>query len=166
MEDGICDIADFGFTNSGDQKVEELNKENVGDISEASKGEKGKEEGGLINNLISNLLSPRAGEAGNKERNDLFDVKDEDNTEDIEGKSCDDSGGGGIINNLISNIFHPTENSVESSREGQKGEIKKNEEESASVLDNIVSHLPIPLADDAVPATDEASILIHSIVHD
>ncbi|XP_059306912.1 uncharacterized protein LOC132058427 [Lycium ferocissimum] len=176
MEDGISDIANFGFSNSRGQEVEEENQENVGEISEESKGEKGKEEGGgIINHIISNLMSPRAGEARNKERNDLFDVKDENKKEDtaskVEEKSGNESGGGGIINNLISNIFHPTESSVEnqennSTGQGQKDEMKKTEEESGSVLDNIVSHLPTPLPDDAVPATDEASILIHSIVHD
>ncbi|KAK4359234.1 hypothetical protein RND71_021463 [Anisodus tanguticus] len=172
MEDGISDIANFGFSNSEDQEVEKTNQENVGEISEESKGDhKGKEEGGgLINHLISNLMSPRAGEPRNKESNDLFDVKDEHKKEDIaskvEEKSGNESGGGGIINNLISNIFHPTENQENNSGEEQKGEVKKKEEESGSVLDNIVSHLPTPLADDAVPATDEASILIHSIVHD
>uniref|UniRef100_A0A7N0TXR8 Uncharacterized protein n=1 Tax=Kalanchoe fedtschenkoi TaxID=63787 RepID=A0A7N0TXR8_KALFE len=35
-----------------------------------------------------------------------------------------------------------------------------------SIVDNIVSHLPLTLSDDALPATDEASILIHSIVHE
>ncbi|MCD9642719.1 hypothetical protein HAX54_029627 [Datura stramonium] len=159
MEDGISDVANFVFSNSGDQEVEEQSQENVGEIH-CNKGDKGKE-GGLINHLITNLMSPRAGEARNKERNDLFEVKDEDEREDI---ASNDSGGGGIINNLISNIFHPTENS--SGGGGQKGDMKKTEEESASVLDNIVSHLPTPLADDAAPATDEASILIHSIVHD
>ncbi|KAH0635845.1 hypothetical protein AABB24_015620 [Solanum stoloniferum] len=154
MEDGISDIANFGFSNSGgDQELKEESQENVGEMS------KGDKEGGVINNLISNLMSPRAGEPKNKERNDLFEAYDKE-------KSSDESnGGGGIINNLISNIFHPTENSVEN-QEVQKGEMKKTEEESGSVLDNIMSHLPTPLADDAVPATDEASILIHSIVHD
>ncbi|KAK6779787.1 hypothetical protein RDI58_021971 [Solanum bulbocastanum] len=155
MEDGMSDIANFGFSNSeGDQELKEESQENVGEMS------KGDKEGGVINHLISNLMSPRAGEPKNKERNDLFEANDKE-------KSGDESnGGGGIINNLISNIFHPTnENSVEN-QEVQKGEMKKTEEESGSVLDNIMSHLPTPLADDAVPATDEASILIHSIVHD
>ncbi|KAH0638925.1 hypothetical protein KY285_035511 [Solanum tuberosum] len=149
MEDGMSDIANFGFSN----ELKEESQENVGEMS------KGDKEGGVINNLISNLMSPRAGEPKNKERNDLFEAYDKE-------KSSDESnGGGGIINNLISNIFHPTENSVEN-QEVQKGEMKKTQEESGSVLDNIMSHLPTPLADDAVPATDEASILIHSIVHD
>ncbi|KAH0737527.1 hypothetical protein KY290_036232 [Solanum tuberosum] len=154
MEDGMSDIANFGFSNSGgDQELKEEGQENVGEMS------KGDKEGGVINNLISNLMSPRAGEPKNKERNDLFEAYDKEKS------SGESNGGGGIINNLISNIFHPTENSVEN-QEVQIGEMKKTEEESGSVLDNIMSHLPTPLADDAVPATDEASILIHSIVHD
>ncbi|KAK4342688.1 hypothetical protein RND71_038504 [Anisodus tanguticus] len=150
MEDGINDIANFGFSNSRDQEVEEKSQENVGEISEDSKGgDKGKEEGGgLINHIISNLMSPRVGEANNKEKNNIFDVKDEDEKEDIackvEEKSGNESGGGGLINNLISIFFQPTENAV-GNQENNSGEEQKN---------------------DAVPATDEASILIHSIVHD
>ncbi|XP_055811716.1 uncharacterized protein LOC129881569 [Solanum dulcamara] len=163
MEDGMSDIANFGFSNSGGQEVKEQIQENVEEIS---KSDKGKEEGGLINNLISNLMSPRVGEAKNKERNDLFEVKDEENIEEKSGN--DNTGDGGIINNLISNIFHPVENQENNNSGvgGQKSEMRKTEEESGSVLDNIISNLPTPLADDAVPATDEASILIHSIVHD
>lgn len=145
MEDGMSDIANFG----GDEEVEE----NVGEER------KGNEEGGVINNLISNLMSPiGAGvQAKVKERDDLFEVKDE------EKNGGDNTESGGIINNLISNIFHPVENQENNKIEVQ-GQLT--EEESGSVLDNIISHLPTPLADDAVPATDEASILIHSIVHD
>ncbi|KAM3381191.1 hypothetical protein P3S68_006764 [Capsicum galapagoense] len=173
MEDGMSDIANFGFSNSSrDQNVEEQIQENVGEISEESKGDKGKDEGGLINRLISNLMSPRAGEARNKERNYLFEVTDEDRKKDIASKveeksGNDDSGGGRIINNLISNIESSKEKQEDrSSGEKQKDVMKKTEEDTASVLGNILSHLPIPLADDAVPATDEASILIHSVVHD
>ncbi|TMW91197.1 hypothetical protein EJD97_014647 [Solanum chilense] len=154
MEDGMSDIANFGFSNSGeDQELEETNQENVGEMRNGK-------EGGVINNLISNLMSPRAGEPKNKERNDLFEASDTE-------KSVDESNGsGGIINNLISNIFHPTNENSAENQEIEKVEMKKTEEESGSVLDNIMSHLPTPLAHDAVPATDEASILIHSIVHD
>ncbi|XP_009804824.1 uncharacterized protein LOC107824352 [Nicotiana tabacum] len=169
MEDSLTDIPNLNFSSSGDEEVEEQIQENVGEISEERKESK---EGGVINNFISNLMSPRAGDASNKGKNNFLD---EDNKkEDIISEQSDNngSGSGGIINNFISNIFHPTENinAVEinqenSSGEGQKGGVVQ-ENETASVLDNIVSHLPTPLADDAVPATDEASILIHSIVHD
>ncbi|CAM8971511.1 unnamed protein product [Rhodiola kirilowii] len=37
-----------------------------------------------------------------------------------------------------------------------------------SIVDNIVSHLPpvVLISDDAAPTTDEASILIHAVVHE
>ncbi|XP_016509500.1 uncharacterized protein LOC107826969 isoform X2 [Nicotiana tabacum] len=195
MEDSLTDIPNLNVSSSGDQEVEEQIQENVGEVSEENKDSKGKEEGGLINhlisnimspragdeeveeqiqenvgeiseerkdskeggiinNFISNLMSPRAGDASNKGKNNFFDVKDEDNNkEDRASEQSGNnygSGSGGIINNFISNIFHPTENAVEinqenSSREGQKGGVVQ-ENETASVLDNIVSHLPTPLA--------------------
>ncbi|OIT31368.1 PREDICTED: uncharacterized protein LOC109208771 isoform X1 [Nicotiana attenuata] len=213
MEDSLTDIPNLNFSSFGDEEVEEQIQENVGEISEESKDIKGKEEGGVIhnfisnimsprsgdeeveeqiqenvgeiseerkdsteggviNNFISNLMSPRAGDASNNGKNNFLD--EDNNKEDIASEQSGNSvsGSGGIINNFISNIFHPTENinAVEineenSSGEGQKGGVVQ-ENETASVLDNIVSHLPTPLADDAVPATDEASMLIHSIVHD
>ena len=134
MEDGMSDIANFGFSNSGeDQELEEKNQENVGEMRNGK-------EGGVINNLISNLMSPRAGEPKNKERNDLFEASD------TEKSVYESNGSGGIINNLISNIFHPTNENSAENQEIEKVEMKKTEDESGSVLDNIMSHLPTPLA--------------------
>ncbi|CAI0424150.1 unnamed protein product [Linum tenue] len=37
---------------------------------------------------------------------------------------------------------------------------------SSGIIDSIVSHLPKSLPEDVAPTNDEASILIHAIVHD
>ncbi|XP_047937954.1 uncharacterized protein LOC125185468 [Salvia hispanica] len=70
-----------------------------------------------------------------------------------EEKNCGDDSdkNGGVLSGLIAGILHPTQES---------------DETETSLMDNIVSHLPAPLSDDAAPATEEASILIHAIVHD
>ncbi|XP_057801139.1 uncharacterized protein LOC131016461 [Salvia miltiorrhiza] len=75
---------------------------------------------------------------------------------------------GGVFGNFISGILHPSGGGDE--REGSAA-VDEREGSAASdggggLIDNIASHLPAPLSDDAAPATEEASILIHSIIHD
>ncbi|XP_042066896.1 uncharacterized protein LOC121810063 [Salvia splendens] len=94
----------------------------------------------------------------NKEREEesiVGNPKEEE--EEEEKKNCGDDSdqNGGVLSGLIAGIFHPSQESDEAEAES-----------SASLMDNIVSHLPAPLSDDAAPATEEASILIHAIVHD
>ncbi|XP_076894059.1 uncharacterized protein LOC143546239 [Bidens hawaiensis] len=40
------------------------------------------------------------------------------------------------------------------------------DEKDKNIIDSIVARLPRTLSEDRAPATDEASILIHSIIHD
>ncbi|GFS38569.1 hypothetical protein Acr_00g0058340 [Actinidia rufa] len=118
--------------------------------------EEEKEGGGLISHFISNyLISPLSPKGSNEKKVEDFESKDERT-----------SGGGGEIVNGVT-----TEE--EAAAVGGGGEIVhgvKTEEEGSGggegVIDKLVSHLTTNLADDVDPATDVASILIHSIVHD
>ncbi|KAL2546574.1 uncharacterized protein Fot_15807 [Forsythia ovata] len=147
MEDTVTDIKDLVFSEN----------EEKGNVEEQSST------GGLVNNFISNLISPKSSPrvmVDCKEKCDDFGFKDESG-EDLGGGGGDDAGG--IVKNLVASIFHQSE--------GGGGEEKDNEEEKVQekgggVIDSLVSHLPTPLADDAAPTTDEATMLIHSIVHD
>ncbi|KAJ7961179.1 Mitogen-activated protein kinase kinase kinase [Quillaja saponaria] len=140
---------------------------------EASEGVKdeGKVGGGLINNLISNEvhhpLSPKAGEVT---ENGVS------KSEEVVGSGVN---GGGIINNLICNLFHQSEYEGEENQkrnegkevtngvvENEQGKKEEGESGGGGIIDHIVSHLPTSFPDDAVPTTDEATILIHSIIHD
>ncbi|KAH7514682.1 hypothetical protein FEM48_Zijuj11G0115800 [Ziziphus jujuba var. spinosa] len=127
-----------------------------GGEAEAEKEDKEEEKsGGIITNFISNLvapLSPKAGQVTEQEH-EVDEIGKGDS------KSVEDGGnGGGIINNLISNLFH---------QRRKKAKIDKEEgEERGGIIDSFVSHLPRSLPDDAAPTTDEAFILIHSIVKD
>nr|XP_017191902.2 uncharacterized protein LOC108174883 [Malus domestica] len=97
-----------------------------------------------------------------------------------------ENGNGGFFSNLISNFFNPS-NGDEGGGGGEVDEVNKEAEKvmkdignkrmktadeaeegggGGGIIDNIVSHLPISLPDDAAPTTDEASILITSIVKD
>ncbi|GJS48946.1 hypothetical protein Tco_0599067 [Tanacetum coccineum] len=119
--------------------------------------------GGLFNQLINNLVSPRASEP----REHVFEPESDKNGH----VSGGENGGGGVINNLISGIFRSNGGGDEVvDKDG--GEVV--EDGGAEVVDNIVSKLPRTLSEDTVPATapatappaDEASILLHSIIHD
>ncbi|GAV73600.1 hypothetical protein CFOL_v3_17084, partial [Cephalotus follicularis] len=65
-----------------------------------------------------------------------------------------------------------SEHEIVNVAEKNEQEKSKNEEcgggrgGGGGIIDNIVSHFPISLPGDAAPLPDEASILIHSIVHD
>ncbi|XP_024019185.1 uncharacterized protein LOC21391308 [Morus notabilis] len=122
-----------------------------------------KKRGGVMSHLISNFVSPPSPKAAQngEVQNGVFVSKSE---EDV-------GNHGGIMNNLISKLFNHSEDVKQGDDEGSsekkkvdKGRKKEeNEEESG---DNIVSHFPTSIPDDAVPTTDEAFILIHSIVKD
>ncbi|KAL6503277.1 hypothetical protein OROHE_023906 [Orobanche hederae] len=108
--------------------------------------------GGVLSNLISGLVQ-----------------KDNDEKEE-KGSLCscgheEDENGGGIFSNLISGILHQSGGGGGDGG-GKDAENEQKEARHGGLIDNIVSHLPTPLADDAAPGTEEASILIHSIVHD
>ncbi|PWA61174.1 hypothetical protein CTI12_AA358470 [Artemisia annua] len=111
--------------------------------------------GGLFNQLITNLVSPRASEPHEHVFEPESDKKGVEN-------------GGGVINNLISGIFSSNDNDEVVDKDG--GEVV--EDGGAEVVDNIVAKLPRTLSEDTVPApatappADEASILLHSIIHD
>ncbi|XP_057463236.1 uncharacterized protein LOC130753195 isoform X2 [Actinidia eriantha] len=120
--------------------------------------EEEKEGGGLISHFISNyLVSPLSPKGCNEKKVEDFETKDERT-----------SGGGGEIVNGVK-----TDEEAAAAAVGVGGEIVhgvKTEEEGGgggeAIIDKLVSHLTTNLADDADPATDVASILIHSIVHD
>ncbi|CAH8308703.1 unnamed protein product [Eruca vesicaria subsp. sativa] len=97
-------------------------------------------------------------------------LRNKDKTEQEEEKESN----GGILNNLIYNLMAATatpatttnttvddksgENSQKSEREDE--DEKKKESTGSGILEKIISHLP----EDAVPTTEEASILIHSVI--
>ncbi|KAM1198558.1 hypothetical protein ACFX13_010134 [Malus domestica] len=146
--------------------------------------------GGIITHLTSIVL-PRSGSKGEDagKRKGEFEVDDVGN-EEYSAKSEREGGGengnGGFFSNLISNFFNPS-NGDEGGGGGEVDEVNKEAEKvmkdignkrmktadeaeegggGGGIIDNIVSHLPISLPDDAAPTTDEASILITSIVKD
>ncbi|KAL8509239.1 hypothetical protein ACS0TY_016433 [Phlomoides rotata] len=103
--------------------------------------------GGVISNFISTMVSKNG-----HEKVEMEEIKQEEEK------------GGGIFNNLISGILnHGGGGGEDGKREGNEAEDGGG---GGGLIDSLVSHLPPPLADDAAPAPDEASILIHSIIHD
>ncbi|KAG2263737.1 hypothetical protein Bca52824_070816 [Brassica carinata] len=101
-------------------------------------------------------------EAGLPEADNLSRIKHK--TEEEEEKGAN----GGVLNNLISNLIGTTttvndksgENIPKSECEDGDHE-KKKESSGAGILENIISHLP---DDIEVPTTQEASMLIHSVI--
>ncbi|XP_013593922.1 PREDICTED: uncharacterized protein LOC106301969 isoform X1 [Brassica oleracea var. oleracea] len=104
-------------------------------------------------------------EAGLPEADNLSRIKHK--TEEEEEKGAN----GGVLNNLISNLIGTTTTTTVNDKSGEnipKSECedgdheKKKESSGAGILENIISHLP---ADDIeVPTTQEASMLIHSVI--
>ncbi|KAK9196178.1 hypothetical protein WN943_004306 [Citrus x changshan-huyou] len=133
--------------------------------------------GGLLDHIIHNLvspLSPRAGDV-NQKKDEVFGSKDIGARSENEGSGSEEevgnvnSGGGGLIKNVIPNFFRPSEQAQVTENEKKNEEVKKDDEGGGgggSIIGNIVSHLPTSLPGDVAPTTDEASILIHSIIHD
>ncbi|KAH0995214.1 hypothetical protein GBA52_019078 [Prunus armeniaca] len=96
--------------------------------------------GGVISNLISNFFNQGDGGGGGGGENDEVDKEAEKVIEDVGNKRMK------IV-------------------EEEKGEVEGGGG-GGGIFDNFVSHLPTSLPDDAAPSTDEASILITSIVRD
>nr|GEW25463.1 hypothetical protein [Tanacetum cinerariifolium] len=130
---------------SGDEMINGVKYEEEKDS--LSPSPKPNSSGGLFNQLINNLVSPKASEP----HEHVFDPESD--------KNGGENSGGGVINNLISGTF---------SRNG--GDEVVDKDGGAEVVDNIVAKLPRTLSEDTVsasaPPTDEASILLHSIIHD
>lgn len=171
-------ISTIGSVTGGDD--EEKNRS--GGLSGEERNIEGeRESGGPINHLISNLvspiLSPRVRESSNKRKADELESesKQEDKRGDgLPSKSVEEFGGssggdGGIFKGLISNIFHQDQDPGVKERKVKdvnQGAEQVKSESGGGLVESLVSSLPTPLAEDAAPATDEASILIHSIVHE
>ncbi|CAN1134304.1 hypothetical protein LINPERPRIM_LOCUS16178 [Linum perenne] len=93
----------------------------------------------------------------------------------VDGK--DDEKKGGILNNLLANLVAPLsprasadtttgDEAAPLPTRGGEEEVAAEKEGSGGIIENIVSHLPKSLPEDVDPSNDEASILIHAIVHD
>ncbi|KAL2546295.1 uncharacterized protein Fot_15528 [Forsythia ovata] len=129
MEDTVTDIKDLVFSEN----------EEKGNVEEQSST------GGLVNNFISNLISPKSSPrvmVDTKEKCDDFGFKNE---------SGDDLGGGGgdaggIVKNLVASIFHQSEGGGEE----KDNEEEKVQEKGGGVIDSLVSHLATPLAESGV----------------
>ncbi|XP_048127108.1 glycine-rich cell wall structural protein 1.8 [Rhodamnia argentea] len=151
--------------------------------------------GGIIGHLISDLVSPgspEAGQSSGKRKAGGLDVEDGGRGGELGGISRPRSdgeseaggggGGGGVMSSLLSSFFHSSEEGggadaaagdveIEGHRAtegGEKTAAKSEAEEvgGGGIIENIVSHLPPSILEVASPTTDEASILIHSIVRD
>ncbi|XP_019162285.1 PREDICTED: chromo domain-containing protein LHP1-like [Ipomoea nil] len=176
MEDGVEAIEDL-VKNSEDMSADQETEEQIQQGSSDREEEEGKKSSGVVKSLISALVS--RGREGEEVEGKSEDGRASDPADEASGGGGD-GGGGGIINSFISNIFHQSEagdGERESNGNGESDAENGGEDEqvkdaegggggggSISVLDNIVSHLPKPLSDSMAP--EEASILIHSIVHD
>ncbi|KAK1563331.1 hypothetical protein Q3G72_026160 [Acer saccharum] len=187
MEDGLQDI---NLSLRGDEDVEE--KRETAEVEDGGGGGGGGEErrsGGLLDNLIHNLVSPLSPKTVHKRVDEVEKVFERSENESskrtkTEKDHVGGDGTGGVIKNVISNLFHSNEDQNEKKNNNEEeeevvkvveenGKVKTEEEEGGGggggggFIDNIVSHLPASLLDDrAAPTTDEALILIHSIIHD
>ncbi|KAG2263395.1 hypothetical protein Bca52824_070474 [Brassica carinata] len=98
-------------------------------------------------------------EEGLPEADNLLRIKHK--TEEEEEKRAN----GGVFNSLISNLIGTTttvdDKSGENIQKSEDEDEKKKENSGAGILENIKSHLP---DDIAVPTTEEASMLIHSVI--
>nr|POF10955.1 hypothetical protein CFP56_77419 [Quercus suber] len=105
---------------------------------------------GLISRYISNLVSPRSQKAGKftGQRVEDFEVENGGSF-----KVEEDVGGGRNGGQL-------KQGKIEDEDGGGGGGGR------GGIIDNLVSHLPASLTDNAAPTADEASMLIHSIIHD
>lgn len=177
-------ISTMGFVTGGDDGEINEEKNRSGGLSGEERNiEEEKESGGpknhLISNLVSPLLSPRVREVSNKRKADEFETESKQENKRGDGLSSkaveefggSSSGGGGIFKGLISNIFHQDQDQGGGGGERKVKDVNQGAEQGKSerrsgFVESLVSSLPTPLAEDAAPATDEASILIHSIVHE
>ncbi|XVF55035.1 hypothetical protein PTKIN_Ptkin06aG0004100 [Pterospermum kingtungense] len=143
-------------------------------------GKDGEKGGGLLDHIISNLVTPVSPKTGNTTQGEVeaFDGTSENQSvEEVGGGGGGAGSGGGLINNIVSNLFHHSEGEVVESREekkkkemvkvGKENKAEKTEDGGGGggggIIDNIVSHMPKSLPDDAAPTSDEATILIHIV---
>ncbi|KAL8120350.1 uncharacterized protein LOC141661552 [Apium graveolens] len=123
---------------------------------------------GFINQFISNFTQGEEEKQGKEEIND--DVEDktigpgdkeqEENKARVESEEDNKQ----MISNMVSSP-HEKQAGKAGDEFLEDGKTQP-EKDGNGVIDNILSNLPTPLPDDAAPASDEASILIHSIIHD
>ncbi|CAI9113478.1 OLC1v1014088C1 [Oldenlandia corymbosa var. corymbosa] len=147
----------------------------VSGSKEAEQGTKENGHHGKIGDLISNFFQRDDGkeDGGGKlpgeETNKAVSEGEEARTEE--------NGHHGKLSDLISNFFHhdddqggkqPVEelNQVSDETQTESGGRRGDGGGGGGLVDSLIASLPSSLTEDAAPATDEASILIHSIVHD
>lgn len=147
-------IAEIEEAEQADNHKKEDDNEQKAAVDEGKGEEKG---GGLLNHLLSNLVSPLSPKAGegtqpvNINGNEGYGAE-----EHIESSPSS----GGLIKNVLSNFFHLPNETDEEKRQNEKNneeetvkivektqhEKQKTEEDGgASIIDNIVSHLPTSL---------------------
>ncbi|KAK9290212.1 hypothetical protein L1049_008378 [Liquidambar formosana] len=147
---GIISSFISNLVSGGGAHEDKVDKDHNGeDRGKASEGKDEEKGGGLIDQLISNLVSPLSPKPGDvtERKVEVFDGENRGRSE-VEGGEKEDSGG-------------------EKAKGDKANEQAKTEDEGGGgIIDNIISHLPTSLPDAAAPSTEEASILIHSIVHD
>ncbi|KAL8036775.1 hypothetical protein ABFX02_12G180600 [Erythranthe guttata] len=147
-DDGVTELKDLLVLDipAGDQD----GKEDIGCDADADAAA-GKSEdnssgggggGGMLSDLICALVS----------RDDIGEKEEEAEEESNNNNNNNNN------NNLVSEILHQSSSNSHDEDDGNESQL--------GLIDTIISHLPSPLDDDAAPASDEACILIHSIVHD
>ncbi|KAG7027418.1 hypothetical protein SDJN02_11431, partial [Cucurbita argyrosperma subsp. argyrosperma] len=171
-------------------KTEELSQ----NLTQQRGGEEEEEKaGGFLRNFISNMVSTEGSEEKKGEVEKESGVVSEEKTEQGKGNGflknfmsnrvCEEEEEeeeeeekkSGFLKNLISNMVNAEEgkevsNVVDCEKTGE-GESDKSGGGGGGgggggIIDNIVSHLPASLQGDAVTTTDEAAMLIHSVIHE
>ncbi|PIA58942.1 hypothetical protein AQUCO_00400063v1 [Aquilegia coerulea] len=135
-----------------DQVVKEVNEEEeVGDERDKGSG------GGLFNNFISNLVSPKSRDVDEGKVSDGEAKRKREDENHNDGVLLDEGGGGGegggVFNNILSNIFHQNGGEDQDKKEDgnsvvveENKKVKVDKEESGGgIINNIVSNLPISL---------------------
>ncbi|GAA0172999.1 hypothetical protein LIER_41439 [Lithospermum erythrorhizon] len=159
-------ISAFVSTRGKDEQEENVQVNKSDAINEVDKEEK---EGGLLNHLISIVTPNQHGnytgsdDGENALNSEVGSGKNENQEKIVEDE---DGGGGGVIRNFISNIMH--HNNGENNKSGEDGQLIEDGGGGGKV-ESGDSHLPTKNdAGDRLtePGIEEASILIHSIVHD
>lgn len=144
-------IAEIEEAEQADNHKKEDDNEQKAAVDKGKREEKG---GGLLNHLLSNLVSPLSPKAG--EGTQPVNINGNEGCgaeEHIESSPSS----GGLIKNVISNFFHlPNEAKHQNEKNNEEETVKiveKNQHEkqkteedgAASIIDNIVSHLPTSL---------------------
>ncbi|KAI4356046.1 hypothetical protein L6164_000099 [Bauhinia variegata] len=169
MEDGVAqdeillpplDLDSANESNGGEKPSGSVSN---GRSEENKEGEECSENG-VVNNLISSLMAPMSFIT---EQVTEHENGDEASSSE-RGAETENGGNEGLISNIISNIFHQTD---EENRVVEKNEKMETEQESSGnggggIIRNLVSHLPPSDQDGAVLTSDEATILINSLVCD